>query len=128
VGHFWKADPGHSPKAPKAKRYEISDLGKKYYNQARSMRVISMNGGATAFCYARKSVKSIVKWNEPVTLGGFSETAVTYTYELKNVADWAKRPEIEAAFPVEKMSLAKTDDNQQIGLQLTNKGWEVPNQ
>ena len=111
-----------------AKHYEISDLGKKYYNQARSSRVFSMLGGATTFCYAHKSVKSIVKWNEPVTLGGFSETAVTYTYVLNNVADWAKRPEIEVAFPNVKMSLARGDNNQQISLQLTNKGWEVPNQ
>jgi hypothetical protein len=73
-------------------------------------------------------VKSIVKWNEFVTLGGFSATDVTYTYELNNVAEWAQRPEIEAAFPLVKMSFTKGADNQQIGLQLTNKGWEVPGQ
>src|ERR1035438_9435650 len=25
VGHFWKADPGHSPKAPKGKRDELEE-------------------------------------------------------------------------------------------------------
>jgi hypothetical protein len=114
------------PKKPEpVKQYEVNDEGKTYYQHAPGV----FGGQVQEFCYAQKSVYSIVKWSEPMTMGGFSATDVTYTYQVDNFADWAKRPEIQQAFPDVKLTINQAETtNQSAGLHLTNQGWEVNGQ
>jgi hypothetical protein len=60
------ATPGiFGPGAPRrVKRYEPTEAGKKYIQQ-----VPGVLGQSAGFCYGDKTVDSIVKWTEPVTMG-----------------------------------------------------------
>jgi hypothetical protein len=103
------------------KRYDLTESGKKYLEQ-----VPGMLGAFPALCYARETVDSIVKWNEPATAGGFSMTIVTYTYRLTDVADWARNDQVASLYPDIKREFDGEKTQQRaIGLQLTNKGWDA---
>jgi hypothetical protein len=111
------------PGAPRrVKRYEPTESGNKYLQQVPG--VLSQSAG---FCYGDKTVDSIVKWTEPVTMGPYSQTEVTYTYKIVDPASWAERPDVQRAFSDIQTTVTGASKTTQIaGLQLTNKGWEVP--
>ncbi len=114
---------GSTPPQP-VKRYELTMEGKKYFRQAPGLL-----GQTSSFCYGQKRVDSIVKWTEPMTMGAYSQTEVTYTYKIVNLAGWAQRPDVQHAFSdVRDTVNAASRTNQIAGLQLTNQGWEVPGQ
>jgi hypothetical protein len=112
---------GSTPPQP-VKRYELTTEGKKYFQQ-----VPGTFGQTNGLCYGQKTVDAIVKWTEPVTAGESSQTEVTYTYKIVNLAGWAERPDVQRAFPIIHATLTGVSKTTEIaGLQLTNKGWEVP--
>jgi len=102
------------------KRYTVSGEGQKYFQT-----VQNTSGQSDGFCYGQERVNSIVNWTEPETQGNYTETTVTYTYKIPNVADWAKLPEVNQAFPSIGMTLDGAGKNQSIPLHLTDKGWVV---
>lgn len=109
------------PGKPRAvKRYELTDQGKKYFQ-----RYSTLFGQAEGFCYGQERVGSIVKWDEPMTQGGYSVTSVTYTYRVDGLATWAQLPNMQRVFPIIKMIIDQTNINQVARLHLTNNGWEV---
>jgi hypothetical protein len=112
---------GSTPPQP-VKRYELTTEGKKYFQQ-----VPGLFGQTYGLCYGQKTVDAIVKWTEPVTTGASSQTEVTYTYKIVNLAGWAERQDVQRAFPIIHATLTGASKTTEIaGLQLTNKGWEVP--
>jgi hypothetical protein len=114
---------GSTPPQP-VERYELTAEGKKYFQE-----IPGLLGQTSAFCYGQKTVDSIVKWTEPVTMGAFSQTEVTYTYRIVNLASWAERPDVQKAFPDIETTVSRVSKTKQVaGLQLTNQGWEVPGQ
>lgn len=114
---------GSTPPQP-VKRYDLTPEGKKYFQE-----LPAPLGQTSVFCYGQKTVDSIVKWTEPMTMGAFSRTEVTYTYRIVNLAGWAERPDVQRAFPdVGTTVSGASKTNQVAGLQLTNQGWEVPGQ
>jgi hypothetical protein len=114
---------GSTPLQP-VRRYELTTEGKKYFQQ-----VPGTFAQTNGLCYGQKTVDAIVKWTEPVTAGASSQTEVTYTYKIVNLAGWAERPDVQRAFPIIQSTLAGASKTTEIaGLQLTNKGWEVPGQ
>ena len=114
---------GPTPPQP-VRHYELTSEGGKYFRE--------LSGGlgrTTGLCYGRKQVDSIVKWTEPMTMGAYSQTEVTYTYKIVDLAAWAERPEIQRAFSDIQAEIAGQSKSVQIaGLRLTNRGWEVPAQ
>ena len=54
---------------------------------------------------------------------GVKATRVTYRYTLKDVAPWASRPAIAAAFPAIPKALAEPASKDADDLILTDKGW-----
>jgi hypothetical protein len=118
-------DPLQGSRPPqRVRRYELTANGKKYFQE-----IPGPLGQTGAFCYGQKSVDSIVRWTEPMTTGAFSQSEVTYTYKLVNLAGWAERPDVQRAFPdIATTVSAASKTNQVVGLQLTNQGWEVPGQ
>jgi hypothetical protein len=114
---------GPTPPQP-VRHYELTSEGGKYFRE--------LSGGfgrTTGLCYGRKQVDSIVKWTEPMTMGAYSQTEVTYTYKIVDLAAWAQRPEVQRAFSDLQAEIAGQSKAAQIaGLRLTNKGWEVPAQ
>lgn len=114
---------GSTPPQP-VKRYELTADGRKYFQQ-----IPSTLGQTSGFCYGQKSVDAIVKWTEPATSGAPSQTEVTYTYKIVDAAVWAERPEVQQAFSDIRTTITGASKTTEIaGLQLTNKGWEVPGQ
>lgn len=112
---------GPAPPQP-VKRYELTGDGQKYFQQITATLVQT-----TGFCYGQKSVDSVVKWTESQTAGPYSQTEVTYTYKLVNLAGWAERSDVQRAFPdIAATTSGASKTNEVAGLQLTNKGWEVP--
>ena len=103
-------------------RYELTESGKKALQQG----VGILGGSFPELCYAQEDVDSIVKWNEPMTQGGFSITVVTYTYRLKDVADWAKNERVNQVYPEIKRAFnGERIQEKTITMQLTNRGWEA---
>jgi hypothetical protein len=106
------------------RRYQLTADGLKYFQQ-----VPGAFGSTGGLCYGQKIVDSVVKWSDPVTMNGSSQTEVTYTYKIANLAPWAARSEVQRAFPdigATVGGISKT--NETAGLQLTNAGWEVAKQ
>lgn len=106
--------------AEPVKRYTVTSEGQKYFQQVQSSSSV-LDG----FCYGHEKVDSIVNWTEPQTQGDYSETTVTYTYKISNLAVWAKLPEVDQAFPSIGIALDGAGKNQSIPLHLTEKGWVV---
>lgn len=109
-------------------RYTPTEMSVPFFRQ-QEMKEFTSNGMQPVkggkFCFARVALDKVVKWDEPVKLAGQEEVKVTYTYQLRDVADWAKRPEFAVAYP----SLAKFIDG--AGkmevvdtLKKTSEGWE----
>jgi len=112
---------GSRPPQP-VRRYELTDQGKQYYRQIPA--TFGQNG---IFCYGQETVDSIIKWTEPATMEGVTLSEVNYTYKIANLAPWAKRPDVQQAFPDLRQTLNGASKANQIAeLQLTNKGWEFP--
>ncbi len=115
---------GATPPPQPVRRYELTADGKKYFQP-----IPDIFGQTMGFCYGRKTVDSIVKWTDPMTTGGYSQTVVTYTYAIVDLASWAERPEVQHAFPDIRTTVIGASKTAEIaGLRLTNRGWEVPGQ
>ena len=104
------------------RRYEPTDAGKRYLQQAPVIL-----GQSAGFCYGDKTVDTVVKWTQPVTAGAATQAEAIYTYKLLNLAPWAEQPEIQNAFgDIRSTVTGISRSNEIIGLELTNRGWEVP--
>ncbi len=106
------------------KRYDLTADGRRYFRQ----RADTL-GQTASFCYGEKTVDSIVKWTEPVTVGATTQTEVTYTYKIANLPPWATRVDIQRQFGDVRVIVNGISKSNEIAeLQLTNQGWEVPGQ
>lgn len=52
-----------------------------------------------SFCYGEPAVKEIVRFTEPGDMMGMTVSQVEYTYQLKNMPEWAKSKAMQAQFP-----------------------------
>ncbi|HEX4020786.1 MAG TPA: hypothetical protein VHX63_06565 [Acidobacteriaceae bacterium] len=110
-----------SPHKPQpVKRYTVSGEGQKSFQKVRGTF-----GQSDGFCYGHEKVGTIVNWSEPVTRGDYSETTVTYTYKIPDLAAWAKLPEVGQAFPSISTTLGEVGKQRSIPLHRTNNGWVV---
>jgi hypothetical protein len=96
----------------------------------RSHEVIRLNGKTTEkqtdLCWGKKALDKIVKWEGPMKFGDYQEAGITYTYKVNNLADWAKKPEVQAAFPVVKSILDGVGSKEsKHAVKLTSQGWEA---
>lgn len=102
------------------RRYQLTAEGRKYFQQ-----VPGSVGPVGGFCYGQKRVDSITNWTQPEA--GSSQAEVTYTYKVVNLASWAERTDVQQAFfDIRSTIDGASKANQTAGVQLTNRGWEVP--
>lgn len=113
----------HGPTPPQpVKRYELTAEGQKYFQ-----KTPGIFGQTTSFCYGDKTVDTIVKWTEPATMGTATQTEVTYTYRIADLAPWAERSDVQHEFGDVRTTVEGiSKSNEIVDLQLTNRGWEVP--
>ncbi|ALR03212.1 hypothetical protein OY18_13010 (plasmid) [Xylella fastidiosa] len=113
----------------KVKRYALTDAAKPFERQQGVERV-DLNGRTketqTDLCWGKKALDKVVKWEGPMKFGDYQEANVKYLYKIDGLADWAKKPEILAAFPyVGQITEDAGKKEQQHGVKLTSVGWEA---
>lgn len=113
------------PAAPRSvRRYDLTDEGRKHFKVKPSIL-----GQSGAFCYGQKTVDSIVSWTKPATMGSSTQSEVTYTYKVSDLAPWAKQVQVQQVFGDIRTTVSGISKAEETAdLQLTNKGWEVSEQ
>jgi len=116
----------------RVKSYELTAMGKRYFVEKgssgfdRDGRETSRTGD---FCYGKGKLGSVVRWEGPQTeAAGLQNALVVYTYDVEGLPDWAKRGDIQKAFPsVARVvgGIGKTRFEQTVW--LTSDGWVVTN-
>lgn len=124
-------DKSNGPNA-KIRRYTLTDAAQPF-TQENEVSAFGLNGRTTVketdLCWGKMALDKIVKWEEVMKFGKFGvyqEAVITYTYKIDGTADWAKTPEVQAAFSFVKSTLdgAGSHNNKHI-VKLTNQGWEA---
>jgi hypothetical protein len=110
-------------------RYTLTDAAKPFI-QEKTLDSIGLNGKLTVkqvnLCWGKKAIDRIVKWEGPMKFGDYQEAGITYLYKINNTADWARKPEIQAAFPYLKSILDGAGAKEsKHALKLTSQGWEA---
>ena len=111
------------------KRYTLTDAAKPFAHE-KDVDSIGLNGRTTVkqtdLCWGKKALDKIVKWEGPMKFGDYQEAGITYIYKINTPADWAKKPEVQAAFPYVKNILdgAGTKESKHA-VKLTSQGWEA---
>jgi hypothetical protein len=79
-----------------------------------------------SICYARGEFDHLVKWKGPIVLGEYQAAYVYYTVKTTHVEDWAKSPEIQAAFP-STVPIVRGDPAKvrQTVIDLSSDGWDI---
>lgn len=114
----------------KAKKYQLTDLGKKF--------AVETEIDSTSFednkkliksdiCYGKKILDQVVKQKPPIGSGSSQDdeqqTVVRYMYKIDNLADWVKNPDIKTAFPSIEQRFKESSHTYKIALKLTSSGW-----
>ena len=117
---------GTRPVKVKVLRYELTDDGKKFYQEKEAPGLIGQKESRGDICFGQQALDTVVRIEGPVAVGDKKEMTLYYTYKIENLADWAKSPDVQSTFPgiVSTINGAgKTTLNQ--NLILTDHGWET---
>ena len=117
---------GTRPVKAKVLRYELTDDGKKFYQDKEVPGLIGEKESRGDICFGQQALDTVIKTEGPITVGDTKEMTLYYTYKIENLADWAKSPDVQSTFPgiVSTINGAgKTTLNQ--NLILTDHGWEA---
>src|ERR1700690_2717567 len=117
---------GARPVKVKVLRYELTDDGKKFYQEKEAPGLIGQKESRGDICFGQQALDTVIKTEGPITVGDKKEMTLYYTYKIENLADWAKNSDIQRAFPGIIPTLngaGKTTLNQ--NLILTDQGWEA---
>jgi hypothetical protein len=117
---------GARPVRVKVLRYELTDDGKKFYQEKEAPGLIGQKESRGDICFGQQALDTVVRTEGPITVGDKKEVTLYYTYKIENLADWAKNPDVQSVFPgiVSTINGAgKTTLNQ--NLILTDHGWEA---
>lgn len=74
------------------------------------------------FCYGEPAVKEIVRFTEPGEMMGMTVSQVDYTWQLKNMPEWAKSKPMQDVFPQLARDNAETLEGK-AAVVLMNEGW-----
>jgi hypothetical protein len=100
-----------------ARRYELTETGKKYYLKREGARAHPAD-----FCAAKLSLDKVVSW-EVHENGAQSEAVVTYTYRV-DAAPWAKDADAQRVFPAVARVLSGAGKAQlREAFTRTGQGW-----
>lgn len=106
-----------------ARRYYITEFGRLYLGETQNSVLV---GNRTNFCYAQVTVQTVTGWSQPTSEDGVTTTAVRYTYQLGNLAPWAKQPVILKTFPFLKNEIEEAGHKErQLDLTLSGAGWHA---
>jgi hypothetical protein len=113
-----KGEDAASPGAVKSRRYVMLDAAKTWLRAA--------PGREPRLCWGRKSLSEVGRWADPAKVGDHEESSVIYTYQLSNVAPWARNPQIKQAFPELGRNIdGERKQEEKLYVKLTPNGWEA---
>ncbi len=107
--------------------YEITEKGKSFFQESKSRFSTPKEGEIRgAFCYGKKALAEIIKWEGPMKMGDYQAAEIFYHYKVNDLAEWAKTSEFQSAFPHAKEWIDGAGVKQQKhGVHLTSIGWEA---
>jgi len=114
----------------KKTRYDLTETGRKFYIDRETTHVTA-DGVKTVhhgdFCAGKLSLDTIIRFDEPRTVGDHLETTVTYTYHM-TAAPWARDPDVQRVFPM-VARVVNGEGTMQLRqtLRSTGKGWVAVN-
>jgi hypothetical protein len=115
---------GARPVKVKVLRYELTDAGKKFYQEKEAAGLLGATESRGDICFGRQALDTVIKTEGPITVGDKKEVTLYYTYKIENLADWAMNPDVQETFPGIASTIngaGKTQLNQ--NLILTDQGW-----
>ncbi len=98
--------------------YSLTPEGEKAYSAKGNSRMMA----DPSFCYGEPVVKELVRFTEPGDMMGMTVSQVEYTWQLKNLPEWAKSKPMQAQFPQLARDNAETLGGKAAAI-LTNEGW-----
>ena len=102
------------------KGFKLTDIGKSMLLADEYKRGFSQR--EPQLCYGHRVVDKIINVTEPADIRGMTVSSVTYTFNVGDVAEWAKLPDVYLRYPHIESYIAKpskdTDD-----LVLSENGW-----
>ena len=104
--------------APVSVQYALTTAGA----QAIRKGADSFLGGMT-LCYAQRRIIKVTTFTAPAEVLGTTASRVSYGYELRDIAAWAKDGALQDSFPPIKAALATPNRSDIDGMVLTDKGW-----
>lgn len=106
--------------------YTLTDAGKNTAFKGKTNGIASAFGydGRNIFCYATPEVNKIENYTEG-DMGGRQFAEVKYSYDYINVASWANKEDVRAAFPEIAKNLDNPDKTSKTALMKTNNGWST---
>src|SRR6202042_198653 len=78
-----------------ATEYSLTEEGKKYLVKSGAGNV----GGFDAFCGGKYKVKEVENFTEPADMFGTKISQVNFTVVAEDAPNWAKQPQVKAAYP-----------------------------
>src|ERR1700690_3760874 len=90
---------GARPVKSKVLRYELTDDGKKFYQEKEVPGLIGEKESRGDICFGQQALDTVVRTEGPITVGDKKEVTLYYTYKIENLADWAKNPDGQNVFP-----------------------------
>jgi hypothetical protein len=109
---------------PVLPNFELTDEGKKFY-QAKANGSPRKGGG---FCFGKAKIKNIEQFTEPAEFFGKKVSQVAYRYEVSDIPEWVKAPEIVKAnlWLASDISSKETPSSATETVVLANDGWVHP--
>jgi hypothetical protein len=107
-----------------ARTYILTDAGSAALTDAVGSSGTVASGSRTGgFCYGHVHITRVVKWDA----ASMGESTAYFNYEMDGLPEWAKRPDIQRAFPTlgRLVRGAGTGKTSSVVMRLTTAGWEV---
>jgi hypothetical protein len=102
----------------KSRRYLMTEAAKPWLR--------AKAGQPPRLCWGRKSLSKVGRWANPAKVGDHEESSVLYTFQLSNVAPWARQPQIKEAFPELGRNIdGERKQKEKLYVKLTPNGWEA---
>jgi hypothetical protein len=102
----------------KVRRYVMTDAAKPWLR--------TRPGRKPRLCWGRKSLSKVGRWADPAKVGDHEESSVIYTYQLSDVAPWARLPQVKEAFPELGRNVdGERRQTEKLYVKLTPNGWEA---
>ena len=80
--------------------------------------------GGMNLCYAQRRITKVTLFTTPAEVLGTKASRVSYSYELRDIATWAKDGALQDAFPPIKAALVAPSLSDTDGVVLTDAGWQ----